>query len=69
MNSSEAGADLEFLGRDVNPAAIQPVPQGMEADRMNTADTLMVVYYVVLSGLLVFALGYLAGWHHAKRRQ
>jgi hypothetical protein len=37
---------------------------------MKTADALMVVYYVVLSGVLVFTLGYLAGWrHHAKRRQ
>ena len=35
---------------------------------MKTADALMVVYYVVLSGLLVFTLGYLAGWRHAKRR-
>ena len=34
---------------------------------MNSADTLMVIYYVVLSGVLVFALGYLAGWHHAPR--
>jgi len=29
----------------------------------------MVVYYVLLSGVLVFTLGYLAGWRHAKRRQ
>jgi hypothetical protein len=36
---------------------------------MNSADTLMVIYYVVLSGVLVFTLGYLAGWRHAKRRQ
>ena len=36
---------------------------------MKTADALMVVYYVVLSGLLVFMLGYLAGWRHTKRRQ
>ena len=36
---------------------------------MKTADALMVVYYVVLSGVLVFTLGYLAGWRHAKRRQ
>jgi hypothetical protein len=39
------------------------------ADRMKTADALMVVHYVVLSGLLVFTLGYLAGWRQAKRRQ
>jgi hypothetical protein len=36
---------------------------------MNSADTLMVIYYVVLTGGLVFALGYLAGWRHTKRRQ
>ena len=36
---------------------------------MNTADALMVVYYVVLSGVMVFTLGYLAGWRHAKKRQ
>jgi hypothetical protein len=36
---------------------------------MNTADALMVVYYVVLSGVIVFTLGYRAGWRHAKRRQ
>jgi hypothetical protein len=36
---------------------------------MTTADALMVIYYVVLSGVLVFTLGYLAGWHHTKRRQ
>ena len=41
----------------------------MGADRMTTADALMVVYYVVLSGVLVFTLGYLAGWRHAKSRQ
>ena len=41
----------------------------MEADRMKTADALMVIYYVVLSGVLVFTLGYLAGWRRAKRRQ
>ena len=41
----------------------------MAADRMTNPDTLMVVYYVVLSGLLVFTLGYFAGWHHAKKRQ
>jgi hypothetical protein len=29
---------------------------------MKTADALMVIYYVVLSGVLVFTLGYLAGW-------
>jgi hypothetical protein len=33
---------------------------------MKTADALMVIYYVVLSGLLVFTLGYLAGWRHTK---
>jgi hypothetical protein len=38
------------------------------ADRMKTADALMVVYYVLLSGVLVFTLGYLAGWRQAKRR-
>jgi len=36
---------------------------------MKTADALMVVYYVLLSGVLVFKLGYLAGWRYAKRRQ
>ena len=36
---------------------------------MKNADALMVVYYVVLSGGLVFTLGYLAGWRYAKRRQ
>ena len=36
---------------------------------MNTADALMVVYYVVLSGVIVSTLGYLAGWRHARRRQ
>jgi hypothetical protein len=41
----------------------------MGADRMKTADALMVIYYVVLSGVLVFTLGYLAGWRHAKGRQ
>ena len=39
------------------------------ADRMNARDTLMVVYYVLLSGVLVFALGYLAGWRHTKGRR
>jgi hypothetical protein len=34
---------------------------------MKTADALMVVW--ALSGVLVFTLGYLAGWRHAKRRQ
>jgi len=41
----------------------------MGADLMTTADALMVVYYVVLSGVLVFTLGCLAGWRYAKRRQ
>jgi hypothetical protein len=41
----------------------------MGADRMKTADALMVIYYVVLSGVLVFTLGYLAGWRQAKRGQ
>jgi len=41
----------------------------MGADCMTTADALMVVYYVVLSGVLVFTLGCLAGWRYAKRRQ
>ena len=36
---------------------------------MKTADALMVIYYVMLSGLLVFTLGYLSGWRHAERRQ
>ena len=36
---------------------------------MKTSDALMVVYHVLLSGVLVFTLGYLAGWRHAKRRQ
>jgi hypothetical protein len=36
---------------------------------MKTTDALMVVYYVVLSGVLVFTLGHLAGWRHAKKRQ
>ena len=36
---------------------------------MKNPDALMVVYYVVLSGMLVFMLGCLAGWRHAKRRQ
>ena len=36
---------------------------------MKTADTLMVLYYVVLSGVLMFTLGYLAGWRHTKGRQ
>jgi hypothetical protein len=36
---------------------------------MKTADALMVIYYVVLSGGLVFTLGYLAGWRRAKRGQ
>ena len=40
-----------------------------EQNRMKTADALMVIYYVVLSGVLVFTLGYLAGWRHAKRGQ
>ena len=40
----------------------------MGADRMKNADTLMAIYYVVLSGALVFALGYLAVWRHAKGR-
>jgi hypothetical protein len=34
---------------------------------MNSTDTWMVIYYVVLSGGLVFTLGYFAG--RAKRRQ
>ena len=41
----------------------------MGADRMTNPDALMVVYYVLLSGVLVFTLGYLAGWRYAKRRQ
>jgi hypothetical protein len=36
---------------------------------MKTADAWMVIYYVVLSGVLVFTLGYFSGWCHAKRRQ
>jgi hypothetical protein len=36
---------------------------------MKNPDALMVVYYVLLSGVLVFTLGYLAGWRHAKKRQ
>jgi hypothetical protein len=35
---------------------------------MNSADALMVIYYVVLSAVLVFTLGYLVGWRRAKRR-
>ena len=34
---------------------------------MKTSDALMVVYYVLLSGALVFMLGYLAGWRRTKR--
>ena len=34
---------------------------------MKIADALMVIYYVALSGVLVFTLGYLAGWRRAKR--
>jgi hypothetical protein len=30
---------------------------------------LTVLYYVVLIGVLVFTLGYFAGWRHAKRGQ
>ena len=41
----------------------------MGADRMKNPDALMVVYYVVLTGVLVFTLGYFAGWRQAKRRQ
>ena len=33
---------------------------------MKNADTLMVIYYAILSGVLVFTLGYFAGWRHAK---
>jgi hypothetical protein len=29
----------------------------------------MVVYYVVLSGVLVFTLGCLAGWRYTKGRR
>jgi hypothetical protein len=36
---------------------------------MKNPDALMVVYYVVLTGVLVFTLGYFAGWRQAKRRQ
>ena len=36
---------------------------------MKTADAFIVVHYVVLSGVLVFTLGYFAGWRQAKRRQ
>jgi len=32
----------------------------LRADRLKTSDALMVVYYVLLSGVLVFTLGYLA---------
>jgi hypothetical protein len=41
----------------------------MGADRVKTSDALMVIYYIVLSGVLVFTLGYLAGWRRAKRGQ
>jgi hypothetical protein len=34
---------------------------------MKTTDALMVVYYVVLSGVLVFTLGHLAGWRTPRR--
>ena len=34
---------------------------------MNARDNLMVVYYVLLSGALVFMLGYLAGWRRTER--
>jgi hypothetical protein len=36
---------------------------------MKNQDALMVIYYVVLSGVLVFTLGYLAGWRRANRGQ
>jgi hypothetical protein len=36
---------------------------------MKPADAWMVIYYVVLSGALVFTLGYLAGWRRAKKGQ
>jgi hypothetical protein len=36
---------------------------------MNNPDALMVICYVVLSGVLVSTLGYFAGWHRAKKRQ
>jgi hypothetical protein len=36
---------------------------------MKTADTLMVVYYVLLSGAVVFALGCLAGWRYTKGKR
>jgi hypothetical protein len=36
---------------------------------MRTADTLNVVYYVLLSGALVFALGCFAGWRYTKGRR
>ena len=41
----------------------------MGSERMKNPDALIVVYYVLLSGVLVFTLGYLAGWRHAKKRQ
>jgi hypothetical protein len=48
---------------------IAKLPRRLGADRMKTVDALMVVYYVLLSGVLVFTLGYFARWRHAKRRQ
>jgi len=36
---------------------------------MKNPDALMVLYYVVLTGVVVFTLAYLAGWRHAKKRQ
>ena len=40
----------------------------MGADCMKSADALMVIYYVVLGGALVFTLGFFAG-HRTKKRQ
>ena len=57
--------------RDATSSALAALAhrRRLGADRMNTADALMVVYYVVLSGVMVFTLGYLADWRDAKRRQ
>jgi hypothetical protein len=65
-NASAQDCYLEEEARRI-AANIAKAPYG--ADRMTNPDALMAIYYVVLSGVLVFTLGYFAGWRHAKRRQ
>ena len=62
------GSEILHFPKLASSGLLLPPFAPVSRDRMKNPDALMVVYYVVLSGVLVFALGYFAGWHRARKR-